>query len=544
MKIIITIVITFLGFNLFAQNHFIYNPNLISKKIKNLIVVFDKANQIEDEYLYYGGIPSKTYPAFKLLKKKAKRKELIELTNHSNPIIRYYAFDALIEKRIKSDILFNIVKAHLKDTVTVKTQFGCIGGKTTIGDYMLSTYSNNYKFNGIKKAEIDSLLFWNKQNLINKRNYVFSKVKRNRKNYKRLKEILINEKNPNALLPLLSYKIKDDEKFIKEFISISPIYAFYALKLYPKERLVVNIKEFQKKSFNDFSNHTWIALYDAIQSYPKQIALELFLNVFKNEEDLKVKEKHAKFIYHSIKDNYSQYLLPVKFEIASYLSNMTIEYFNLLWDTDSIRTFKFIKEKFEKENHPYWNEKLINEIIDKIESLKGDSAITFINQGIKKGYSTTYYTLALRAKKYKNPETVKILINRFNNELGESEGDIYYRSEGILNYNSEIVYKKIENKVFQFMQNKEIGDFAGENIVKLALICNQARGIKTLLRYIKENQKNTEFLIISVSKLIVLNKPFINKRLVEIYYQSNKVYKDSDFGQDFNWILKKNNLKK
>ncbi|MFK8045535.1 MAG: hypothetical protein AB8B72_08570 [Crocinitomicaceae bacterium] len=545
MKIKITAILIIWSQCLFSQVDFEYNPNLISNETKKIVKVFLNADQVEGKHIYYGGMQSKVYSSYEGLMNTANNTELIELTSHPNPIARYYAFDALLEKQVSTDTLFKILKIHLKDTISVSTQFGCIGGRTSIGDYMFSSlkYSDSYEFSEQQKNEIDSLLFWNDSNLIEARNQVLRKLEKSPKNYLRLKQILVGEKNPLVLLPVLSYQNEEDNKFIKEFISISPITAFKGIRLYPQKGLNEKLKEFQNKKPDDFSNQTWIALYEAALAYSNDIALDVFLNVFLESKNLDQKEKHAKFVYWTIKDNFSQFLLPVKIEISAYLSNMTIPYFNLLWKTDSIKTFEFIQEKFKKESHPYYDEELINEIIDKVEILRGDSAITFINQGISKGYSSTYFTLALRARKYNNQTTIEILIDRFNNEFGNNEQDIYYRSKGILNYNNEEVYERIEDKVFQFLQNSEIGNFAGKNIVELALKCNKERGIETLLSYITENYKSSDLLRISVSKLIELNESQVNNRLVEIYDLSSNDYKDSFFGKIFSRILVNNNLK-
>jgi hypothetical protein len=545
MRTAITILILILGLNLHAQIDFGYNSTIVSKDIKKIIKSFKKAKQVESSHMYYSGIPSEIFPHFEELQIVATKEELIELTKHSNAITRYYAFWGLLNKNTHIDTLFKIVKHHLKDTVVVKRQFGCIGSSVTIGDYMLSSlkYSDDYEMSDKQEHEIDSLLFWGENNLINERNEIFIWLEKSEINYVQLEKIIVSEKNPYVLIPLLKYQKPEDKRFIKDFIEISPIYAFKAASLFPQIELVNDFMEFQKNDPNDYSNQTWIALYEAALKLPQDIALAIFLNVFKNQNDQFIRERHAQFIYWSIKDIDSQFLFPIKIEISSYLSNMTVEYFNDLWNSDSLRTFKFINEKFENESHPYWDEKLINEIVDKVESIKGDSAINFINQGIRKGYSSTYYTLASRAKRYNNQETKSILIYRFNNEIGKNEQDIYYRSKGILNYDNDTVYKGIEDKVFDFMQDKEIGNFAGKNIVDLALLCNRERTVETLLKYIKENQKGSDFLSISVSKLIELNDVSINNSLIEIYSQSNQEYKNSYFGQTYNNILIKNNLK-
>ena len=101
--------------------------------------------------VYYGGIRPKQYDNFEKLKETATQRELIELTNHPNGVVRCYAFWAL--SKDKSVDLFQIILNHINDYELVKTQFGCIGGQEKVGDFFIS-YAT---LDSIQEMELDSI---------------------------------------------------------------------------------------------------------------------------------------------------------------------------------------------------------------------------------------------------------------------------------------------------------------------------------------------------------------------------------------------------
>ena len=522
-----------------------FDISKLSNQTKKIVKALNAAEQVEGKNMYHSGIPSKFYPYFEILKTKAGKTELIELTRHPKPVTRYYAFWALSDLRTGSDTLFDIVKNHLNDTARVHTQFGCIGGTTTVGDYMLNElrYSDHYEISREQDKEIDSLLFWVGSNSIEARNRAIGKMNRTGENYAKLKKILTEEKNAYALLPLLKYNKSEDLKFIREFISISPYYAFMAAEAFPQTLSASDFKDFQKHKPDDFSNQTWILMYKAAMKLQKDSAIEILSNIFDNPNEKYTRERHAEFLRWTLEEsNNTEYTLPIKLKIANYLNNISKEFFNEVWNFDSLTFSKNIINRFQSQEHPYYDEKLINLIIDKIGSFYGDSLIYFINTGIQKGYSVTYYTCAERAKEYNNHKTIMILIDRFNNEEGKHEQDIYYRAKGVLNYDNGEVYKGIEEKVFEIIQNKMMSGFAGPTMIDLAFNCNRERAVETFLKMLETNKADVDFNKFILIKLADQNNDGINKRLIEIYETLYKINKKLHFRETFKNILTKEGL--
>jgi hypothetical protein len=72
------------------------------------------------------------------LKESATRAEFYSLTNHSSPIIRSYAFQALCE--MKDSTVLDILLAHQNDTAKIFTQSGCSMMEESVKDIFHSDY--------------------------------------------------------------------------------------------------------------------------------------------------------------------------------------------------------------------------------------------------------------------------------------------------------------------------------------------------------------------------------------------------------------------
>ena len=385
IKTLLFILATLTSNFLCGQVSFGFDSLLVSNEVHRIIEVFDTARQVESSNLYFSGQPSQIFPYFAELKQKAPTSELIELCKHPSPITRYYSFSALLKRETKKKILLEIVKIHLKDTIAVTTQSGCIRGESSIGSFMLSAleYSKKYSLELQETNEIDSLLFWNEEALIEERNRVFKKLSRNQQNYHRLKEIITKENNPHVLLPLLSYGQKEDQEFIQGVFPVSPKHALLAAQHYPRLELVPLIKSLQYKNRHDYSFETWEALYAAAFQYEQKITLDILLHLYEDDASLAARYQQAKFIYRAIKDRQEAYLNPVKLEIAWYLGEMSKEYFDLLWELDPEGTHKMFVKKITKETNRWLGDSLYFLIIEKLEEIHKDSTVYIIDSALK-----------------------------------------------------------------------------------------------------------------------------------------------------------------
>ena len=116
--------------NSFAQVK--YERKHLSFKVKRIVHKLEKYDVVTGRRIGKSAIKSEQYRLFEKLESKATESELYELTNHSSPVVRAYAFYGLAnEKSVK---MLAVIEKNQNDTVAIIQQFGCIkAGNTVIG---------------------------------------------------------------------------------------------------------------------------------------------------------------------------------------------------------------------------------------------------------------------------------------------------------------------------------------------------------------------------------------------------------------------------
>ena len=169
----------------------------------------------------YAGNKPEQWDNFTALMNTANIEELKILTDHESPVVRSYAFKALC---LKSDTTqLEILLNHLHDTSFVDTQFGCMANSELVGDLFLDEYEwmimrdeNTYES---KKSEIDSILIFTPGIKLYSRNGILDDLELSDSFYPRLKEILVEEREPEALIAISKYQKQEDRQLIMEFLN-------------------------------------------------------------------------------------------------------------------------------------------------------------------------------------------------------------------------------------------------------------------------------------------------------------------------------------
>lgn len=136
------------------------------RDIKKIVNKLETGNRVEDAYIGFGGAPSEQFALYEQLKELATEEQLMSLTNHANPAVRCYAFQALAAKQAKN--LFPILLEHMNDTALVVTQSGCIVMNMQTCNYFMDVVTPNhvsdnlYKLNSTERHILDSVLLSNK----------------------------------------------------------------------------------------------------------------------------------------------------------------------------------------------------------------------------------------------------------------------------------------------------------------------------------------------------------------------------------------------
>ncbi|GAB2818132.1 hypothetical protein [Ferruginibacter profundus] len=130
---------------------FLSDPLAYKENIQNIVIAIADNNRLDGPVVGYGGIRSDQYKRYEMLAKYATDSSLINLTNHKNPVVRVYAFDALIKRNYWA--LRLVFWEHAKDNEKLQALQGCIGYYTTVSESMTSAleYYEHQKKSGKRK---------------------------------------------------------------------------------------------------------------------------------------------------------------------------------------------------------------------------------------------------------------------------------------------------------------------------------------------------------------------------------------------------------
>ncbi|MEO0473406.1 MAG: hypothetical protein AAF206_27590 [Bacteroidota bacterium] len=478
----------------------------------------------------------------------ATEQELIELTNHPNPITRYYAFWALTERKASKATLLEIVKTHLNDTVSVKTQIGCIGGETMIGDYMLSKlpHSDQYKLDEEEQRMIDSLLFWGEGNRIRHRNSIFDKLGQSPQHYTRLKELVEKDREAYALMPLLQYGVEEDQQLIKMMFPVSAYHALLATKLYPHTEHIPFINALQREAFEPASGQgeIWTLLYETVMQFAPEEALDMLMFTYTDQANFTLKVQHARFIYAAVKDADSPVFDPIKREVVWYLGKMSQEYLDEVWALDSAGIYQLILKRIAEESNRYMSDDLFHLYVDRLEQKNGDSSIHIMHAAIQNATASggSIERLFARAKKYQHPQTGPLITKYFVQIVQKGSLSLNAISEAILQYDDQVVFRGIEATVFDNLQQGDLKIHTASSLFALAFACNSVRTISLITDALIDERWEEWVLGEGIRTLLNLEDKAVNQKLLDVYLQKEWTDSNIFLRQRYRILLEHNGL--
>lgn len=194
----------------------------LSPQIRNTVSKIAQDNMYKSSAIGYGGARPEQWDRFEKLKQNATDQELITLTDHKNPAVRSYAFQALAERN--SNSIFEILLNHLTDTAQLQTFQGCIVSSQTVGDFFLDVVTppyispTAYKLNRKQRKTVDSLLLYDDNARIENRAKLLENLEIDDSNYERIRKIYMEEKDPSALVALSKFNLEQDKQFIIDWL--------------------------------------------------------------------------------------------------------------------------------------------------------------------------------------------------------------------------------------------------------------------------------------------------------------------------------------
>lgn len=264
---------------------------------------------------------------YEKMAKSYSESELISFCNHKNPVVRCYAFRALIDSC--KTVAFNVLLSHLADTAIFKRVFGDGFGVNDIldddrvTDYYLDMVGyrrlpNLYTLSEEQYNYIDSiLLFGNEINIRSglgsirrSRSIMLEHIKPKPGYYNRIRDIV--KGGVYEALPLLAqYRNPADTIIFKKLLvndefsqegRILKHYVRYSITYFPHQSFYPILKNelLSEICTNEISDdYESFPLYEALAQYPTLETKELFENALKKCES--EYNKRLKFISFAIK---------------------------------------------------------------------------------------------------------------------------------------------------------------------------------------------------------------------------------------------------
>lgn len=449
-----------LTLNCFGQPTF--DKSKISKQTGQIITKIEKVNQLMGSAVYYAGIRPVQFDNFTELQKKASKDELTELTNHPNGVVRCYSFWALTYD--SSIDLFPIIVRHINDDTNVKTQFGCIGSSEKVGDFFINLVTPNYvdvnskKLDSFQFAAIDSILIYTPNNLYAKQNAI-SRTKLTERFYLRVRDLVINDKDQEALVTLAKYQREQDVPLIqKNKIGNKSddgyFFTYQAISKFPHPAFFSLLEQNLKRTLaDDHFSTEWRELYKAIASYKSNKAIELLDIPFTQVKHENIRKYHIDFIFGALEKFKSTIYDDLLWKIWVEEKMTSSDVFKYLSAKNPQRVFELTKqtlqtpEDFSIANNAcdYDNsdnsESLINTMFDLALTQERAFAINVVNRNLLNEDISLFQFFAAKASELKDTSFVGQLFIRLERD---DNPHIYLKTaEALIAFNSKDINNRI-----------------------------------------------------------------------------------------------------
>lgn len=414
-----------------CRGQYPFDNSIISPKTNRVVTRIAKVNQLMSSAVYEDGRRPQQYDNFTDLRMNASLVELSELTNHPNGVVRCYAFWAL--SYIPSANLFPIVLNHIGDTTYVDTQFGCIGGQEKVGDFFINVVTPDYvefdlkKLTATEKRYLDSILVYTPNSLNAKNNAIYT-ADLTEMLYTRVRDLVIKENNPTALVTMAKFKKEQDIELISNFNQ--PHFTFRAISEFPHPAFIpLLIKALDSAVEKGAWSAEWRELYKAIASYKNDTALQLLKVPFTNVRHQYIRTYHIDFVFGAIQSFYTPIYDELLWEMWENEKRINYELYRMLYEKNSRRAFELTKKTLDNAddfyylNTQYFGEdvearplNLIDLMLDTIVVQDRPLAVSLINRNLLEIDVHSFPTFADKALQLRDASFVETLFVRLKNE--------------------------------------------------------------------------------------------------------------------------------
>jgi len=424
-------------------SYFILLPTLtICQGLDSQIEKIAIENKVFGQYIGIVGTPTEQYKRFEEVKDKATKEQLAELTDHSNAVVRCYAFWALADR--KEDNLFEILLKHLNDTITIHKQFADVLEYMTVADFYIDLLTSDYIFaddyqrvNNSRLTDdelmvLDSIVLYSPYKL-DYQSTILKKINPKEIHYNRIKELSTNGVL-NAFPALARYQKSQDLSIIlslKDFPTKQNMYPhpkeelFKAIEVYPDEFFLDYLDEFGYSIATQRGwIHTWIYYYRAVAAYKSQESLRILMRPFENSE--MPLTYHLRFVNNAL----DQYPDPIYKDLIATLwldhNHIGESSFKYMRSVDPELAFKIVQsylDDFEQVYSGASEDKMIPIILPFAFDYDSVITIKLIAKNLKTNTVTPFKQFIPFASKLKKKEFIEPLFYRIENEWN---GYVFY----------------------------------------------------------------------------------------------------------------------
>jgi hypothetical protein len=279
----------------------------LSRNINDIVLSIADNGAYESAHIGYGAEPSQQWGRYQELKDSASIEELIILTGHEDNAVRCYAFQALVMKDANAS--YEILCRHLHDTTYVRTLSGCIGSSSKIGDEFITIYKR-YGLGAVPITDeqlirLDSLLLYTPGINLEARGTMLTKILPKPEHYDRIKEILLVEKEPKALIALAKYHRPEDKIYIGQWLMKQDpddiYFGLCAVIQYPDPDFLNHLDKIRAYFIDQHFTHQAPkrVLYFAIAQYKSEKSAEIIKKTLSEATDKQL-EEHSELIFLAI----------------------------------------------------------------------------------------------------------------------------------------------------------------------------------------------------------------------------------------------------
>jgi len=435
----------------------------MSKSTLAIVKDIEKVNMLMGNAVGYAGVKPAQYDNFMELRKKATTPELIELTDHPNATVRCYAFWALTYDSTIN--LFPIVLDHIGDSATVETQFGCTIMGERVGDFFISMVTPQYndpeanKLDSIQLAALDSALIFSSNELWAKSTAI-RRVEPTENMYPKIRELVVNEQHPQALVTLAKYQREQDVQLILNFQEQHRFKengfgsTYRAISLFPHPDFMPLLEKNLNKTLDKpHYSSEWRGLYKAIASYKNEKAVDLLKVPFTKVEHLHIKGYHLDYVFGAVGEYKDDLYEDLMWKLWKDYGRIDAEIFEFLMERDANRAFGLAGKSLKNsDNYHSRNtginsldyeaaENLTSTMLDLILKQDRDFGIDLVIKNLRDANVHLFPIFAEKAKEMRHESFVEPLFSRLKTEWN---ANIYLEiAKALVAYQDEAIYERI-----------------------------------------------------------------------------------------------------